>query len=435
VPTYAIEILIVLLLILLNGVFAMAEMALVSARKTRLEQRASRGDGRARIALDLANNPNQLLSTVQVGITLIGIVNGTFGGATLAFQLADVLALTPWLETYSAGISFILVVSVITYLSLVVGELVPKRLALNEPERIAVALAAPMLLLSTVTAPIVHLLGASNELVLRLIGAKPISNAPITEEEIRMLIGQAAAAGVFEPTEQEIVESVFKLGDQRVGALMTPRPDIVWLDIDAPLDKIRRTISESNRSRFPVGRDDLDDVIGTVQAKTILIHSLANESIALERCLDQPAFVPESMPALRALELFKESSIPMALVVDEYGSMVGLVTLSDILEAMVGTLPSAEELISPPIVRREDGSWLVDGKIHVEDLEEIVGLDASLWDDGRDYRTVGGLAMRYLGRVPQPADSFDLGDVRFEVVDMDGRRVDKVLVTRRRHTG
>ena len=323
VPTYAVEIVIVLLLILLNGVFAMAELAILSARKTRLEQWARRGEGRARIALDLANDPNQLLSTVQVGITLIGIVNGTFGGATLAFQLADVLALVPWLAPYSAAISFALVVSVIAYLSLVVGELVPKRLALNDPERIAVALATPMRLLSTIATPIVRLLGASNDLVLRLIGAKPVSDAPVTEEEIRMLIGQAAAAGVFEPTEQDIVESVFKLGDQRVGALMTPRPDIVRLDFDAPFDEIRRTIVESNRSRLPVGRDDLDDVIGIVQAKTILIHGLADEPFELGHGLEQPAFVAESMPALRALEILRRSSMHMALVVDEYGSTVG----------------------------------------------------------------------------------------------------------------
>lgn len=434
-PSYALEALIVLLLILLNGAFAMAEMAIVSARKVRLEQWASRGDRGARIALELANDPNQLLSTIQVGITLIGIVNGAFGGATLSFELAEVLRLVPWLAPYSTAISFALVVSAITYLSLVVGELVPKRLALNNPERVAVVVATPMRRLSSIAAPIVRLLGASNDLVLRLLGVRPTGEAPVTEDEIKILIEQGAEAGVFEPAEHEIVESVFKLGDQRVGELMAPRLDIVWLDINDPVEEIRRIIIESNHSRFPVGRGSLDDVVGIAQAKRILAHRLAGEPLELERYLDRPLFVPESMPTFRVLEAFKQSGIQMALVIDEYGSTAGLITPSDILEAIVGAIPSPEELAAPPVIRRDDGSWLVDGKVRVDELQEILGLEALSWADGRDYHTIGGLVMSRLGRVPQPSDAFDVGGLHIEVLDMDGKRVDKVLVTPRHRGG
>jgi putative hemolysin len=429
VPSYALEALIVLFLIVLNGTFAMSELAIVSARKVRLEQWASRGDRRARVALELAKDPNQLLSTIQVGITLIGIVNGAFGGATLSYELAEVLQAIPWLAPYSTAMSFAVVVSAITYLSLVVGELVPKRLALNNPERVAVVVAGPMRLLSTIAGPIVRLLSASNDLVLRLLGSRPTGEAAVTEEEIKILIQQGAEAGVFEVAEQEIVESVFKLGDQRVGALITPRPDIVWLDVDDPLDEIRQVIIESNHSRFPVARGSLDDIVGIAQAKTILAYGLAGEPLDLERRLDRPTFVPESMPALKVLEAFKQSRTQMALVVDEYGGLEGLITPSDILEAIVGAIPSPEELDAPPIVRRADGSWLVDGKLSVDELQEILGFADLSPDDDRDYHTVGGYVMSRLGRVPEPADTFNVGGLRFEVLDMDGKRVDKVLVT------
>ena len=431
-PSYALEALIVLLLIVLNGAFAMSEMAIVSARKVRLEQWASRGDRRARVALELANDPNQLLSTIQVGITLIGIVNGAFGGATLAYELADALRAVPWLAPYSTAISFAVVVSTITYLSLVVGELVPKRLALNNPERVAVVVAIPMRLLSTIAAPIVHLLGASNDLVLRLLGSRQTGDVPVTEEEIKILIEQGAEAGVFDVTEQEIVDSVFRLGDKRVGALMTPRPDIVWLDIDDPLEEIRQVIIECNHSRFPVGRGGFDDIVGIAQAKTILVHGLAGEPLDLERYLARPVFVSESMPALKVLEVFKQSGTQMALVVDEYGGLEGLITSSDILEAIVGAIPSPEELATPPIVRRNDGSWLVDGKLPVDELQEVLGFASLSLDDDRDYHTVGGLVMSRLGRVPVPSDTFDIDELHFEVLDMDGHRVDNVLVTQHR---
>jgi len=431
VPSYALEALIVLLLIVLNGAFAMSELAIVSASKVRLQQWASRGDRRARIALELANDPNQLLSTIQVGITLIGIVNGAFGGATLSYELADALRALPGLAPYGTAISFAVVVSVVTYLSLVVGELVPKRLALNNPERVAVVVAVPMRQLSTIAGPIVSLLSTSNELVLRLLGSRQTGEAPITEEEIKILIEQGAEAGVFEMAEQEIVESVFRLGDQRVGALMTPRPDIVWLDIDDPLEEIRRVIIECSHSRFPVGRGSLDDIVGIAQAKTILAHGLTSESFDLHDCLDWPTFVPESMPALKVLEAFKQAGTQLALVVDEYGGLDGLITPSDILEAIVGVIPSPEEIAAPPIVRRDDGSWLVDGKLSVDELQEALGF-AGLLPDDRDYYTVGGLVMSHLGRVPVPSETFDMDGLRFEVLDMDGNRVDKVLVTQHR---
>jgi putative hemolysin len=429
VPSFALELTVVLLLILVNGLFAMSELAIVSSRKARLEQRANAGDRRAAVALELANDPNQLLSTIQVGITLIGIVNGAFGGATMAGTVAEVLRQVPPLAPYAAPIAFALVVSAITYLSLVVGELVPKRLALNDPERVAVAVAVPMRALSRLASPIVRLLGASNDLVLRLLGVRPSAEAPVTEEEIKILLEQGTEAGVFQETEQEIVESVFRLGDREVGSLMTPRPDVAWLDLEDPPAEIRRVIVECRHSRFPVGRGSLDDVVGVAQAKAILAHDFAGGPLDLEACTDRPVFVPESMPAFRALETFKRSGVQMALVLDEYGGIQGLVTAVDILEAIVGDLPSPEELAEPPAVRRDDGSWLLDGALPTDELGEFLGIGELPREHRGDYRTVGGFVMARLGRVPAAGDRVDWGGLRFEVVDMDGRRVDKVLAT------
>jgi putative hemolysin len=427
-PPIAVEIVAILLLILLNGAFALSEMAVVSARKARLEQRANAGDRRARAALELANEPNQFLSTIQVGITLVGILTGAFGGARLAGPLAAQLQRVPALAPYSEPLALSSVVLASTYLSLIVGELVPKRLALNSPERSAAAVAIPMRALARLAAPLVALLGASTDLVLRLLGQRPAAEAPVTEEEVKILIEQGTRAGVFEAAEQEIVESVFRLGDRRVSSLMTPRPEIAWLDLEGAPERIRRAIVEHEHSRFPVGRGGLDEVVGIALAKDILAPAPPDRPLDLEALVRPALFVPESMPAFRALETFKRSGCQIALVVDEYGSVQGLVTIIDLLEALVGDIPSPAELAEPPALRRPDGSWLLDGTLPFEDAKEMLGLGELPGEGSGDYHTVGGLMMRQAGRIPGVGDGFEWEGLRFEVVDMDGNRVDKVLV-------
>jgi putative hemolysin len=320
------------------------------------------------------------------------------------------------------------VVLAITYASLIVGELVPKRLALNSPERIASAVAIPMRALSRLASPFVALLGASTDLVLRVLGQRPSAEAPVSEEEVRILIEQGTRAGVFEAAEREIVESVFRLGDRRVSSLMTPRPEIVWLDLEDTPERIRRAVVEHDYSRFPVGRGGLDDVAGIALAKDILAHGPPDRPLDVEALVGPPLFVPESMPAFRALETFKRSGCQVALVVDEYGGVQGLVTIIDILEALVGDIPSPEDLAEPPALHRPDGSWLLDGTMPFEDAKEVLGLDELPGQGSGDYHTVGGLMMRQAGRIPRSGDAFEWAGPRFEVVDMDGNRVDKVLV-------
>jgi putative hemolysin len=428
-PSVMLEGLVVVLLILLNGIFAMSEIAVVSARKTRLRQWAEEGNAKARAALELANNPNQFLATIQIGITLVGILAGAFGGATIAKGLSVILNDISWLAPYSHPLSLALVVVVIAYLSLIVGELVPKRLALNNPERLAMAIAAPMQVLSRVAYPAVHLLGLSTELLLRALGMRPSTEPLVTEEEIRALIEQGTQAGMFEEAEQEMVERVFRLGDRRVSAVMTPRTEIVWLDREASALEIRRTITESVHSRFLVADGSLDNVLGVVHAKDLLAHILGEQVVNLEATLQQPLYVPESMRALKVLELFKQSGTHIALVIDEYGGIQGLVTPSDILEAIVGDLPEAGEQVEPLAVQREDGSWLLDGMLPVDEFKDLFDLGELPGEDQGIYQTLAGFVVMQLGRIPAATDYFVWEELKIEVVDMDGNRVDKVLVT------
>lgn len=428
-PSVMLEVSIVVLLILLNGIFAMSEIAVVSARKTRLRQWAEEGNAKARAALELANNPNQFLATIQIGITLVGILAGAFGGATIAKELTVILNDISWLAPYSHPLSLALVVVVIAYLSLIVGELVPKRLALNNPERLAMAIAAPMQVLSRVAYPAVHLLGLSTELLLRALGMRPSTEPLVTEEEIRALIEQGTQAGMFEEAEQEMVERVFRLGDRRVSAVMTPRTEIVWLDREASALEIRRTITESAHSRFLVADGSLDNVLGVVHAKDLLAHILGEQVVNLEATLQQPLYVPESMRALKVLELFKQSGTHIALVIDEYGGIQGLVTPNDILEAIVGDLPEAGEQVEPLAVQREDGSWLVDGMLPVDEFKDLFDLGELPGEDQGIYQTLAGFVVMQLGRIPAATDYFVWEGLKIEVVDMDGNRVDKVLVT------
>ncbi|MFZ5818421.1 MAG: hemolysin family protein [Chloroflexota bacterium] len=417
------EIVIILILIALNGAFAMSEIAIVSSRKARLQQKVNEGDEKARVALELANNPSNLLSTVQVGITLVGILAGAVGGATIAEHLAAQMALIPMLAPYSETLSLVLVVIVITYFSIVLGELAPKRFALQDPERIASAVAGNMRFLSILFSPIVRFLGFSTSLVIRLVGAKPSTEPPVTEEEIHVLLDQGTQAGIFEVAEQDMVAGVFRLNDRRVYSLMTPRTEIVWLDVRDTPEEILAKMTEGPYSRFPVCQGSLDNVLGIVKSRELLTRSLAGQPIQLKECLTPALFIPETSFASRALEVFKESNKKLVLVIDEFGGVTGLLTINDVLEEIVGDIETSE----PQATQRQDGSWLLDGMLDVDEFKELFHL-GDLPDED-DYETLGGFVMVSLGRIPVAADQFEWQGLRFEVVDMDGRRVDKVLVT------
>ncbi len=425
-----IEIFFLLLLLVVNGLFSMSEMAVVSARKVRLQQLANQGNAKARKALDLADSPNQFLSTVQIGITLISTLAGAFGGATLAEKLANQLKLLPipFLVANSDAIALFLVVLMITYLSLVIGELVPKRLALNNPEQIAAGVASPMRLLAKLASPAVHLLSYSTDLVLRLLSIGPSTDPEVTEEEIKILIEQGTEAGMFEEAEQEMLNRVFRLGDRRVSAMMTPRPDIVWLDLEDSSETNRQVIMDSAHSQFPVCQGDLDNVLGIIKVNDLLTRCLASQPLDLTAALQRPLYVPESTPGLKVLELFKQSGTHIAIVVDEYGVIQGLVTLNDILEEIVGDIPSLDQADEPQAVQREDGSWLLDGMLSVEEFFELLELEELPKEQRGNYHTMGGFVVTQLGRIPTAAEHFEWQGMRFEVMDMDGNRVDKVLV-------
>lgn len=422
--------LIILGLILVNGLLAMAEIAVVSARKARLQQRAEAGDERARLALELANDPGDFLSTVQIGITLVGVLAGAFGGATIAGQIAAWLEGFPALARYAEAIAVTTVVLAITYFSLVLGELAPKRLALNNAEGVAAIVAGPMRLLSRVTMPLVRLLSASTHLVLRLAGVRPSDEPPVTEEEIRVLIDQGTQAGVFEEAEQDMVEAVFRLGDRRVDTLMTPRTEIYWLDLEDTAEENRRKLIEAPHGRLPVAWGNLDEVAGIVQSRDLLAQALSGEALNIEAAMIAPLFLPESMQTLKVLDLFRDTRQHIAIVIDEFGGVQGLVTAFDILESIVGDIPSLDRGDEPGITARDDGSWLVDGRLQVDEFKEVLGIASLPGDDQGYFQTMGGFMMTTLGRVPEPADRVEWGGYRFEVVDMDGMRVDKLLISR-----
>ncbi|OIP78910.1 MAG: hypothetical protein AUK48_00685 [Oscillatoriales cyanobacterium CG2_30_44_21] len=424
----AFEALIIILLIIANGVFSMSELAIVSARKVRLEQWAKEGNPKAKAALRLISSPNNFLSTVQIGITLIGILSGALGGATVAQTLEKQLNKIAFLQPYSNSISFTIVVGIITYLSLVVGELVPKRLAMSNAERIACSVAPPMRFLANFGKPIVYLLSSSTDALLGLIGIQDTAESQVTEEEIKVMIAQGAESGMFEEAEQDMVERVFRLGDRPIKSLMTPRTEIDWLDIDAPFEETQREVLESDHSRFPVARENLDDCLGIVEIREFLNASLKGEPIDLLKVSSPPLYIAETASALSVLEQFKQSGDRVAMVTDEYGGVEGLVTLTDLLEAIVGDLPSSDRQRDHDAMQREDGSWLIDGMISSDRLKELLEVEDLPYEEERNYHTLGGLMMTYLRHIPIVGEHFIWEQIRFEVVDMDGNRVDKVLV-------
>jgi putative hemolysin len=427
----AFEIALILLLLVANGVFAMSEIAIVSARKARLQQRAEEGDAGARAALEIAESPNRFLSTVQIGITLIGIFAGAFGGATLAEEIAARISVIPVLEPYSEAIAVAIVVLATTYLSLIIGELVPKRLALNNAERTAALVARPMQMLSRFTSPVVSLLTVSSDLLLRLLRVQDSDDPSITEEEITLLIQQGIHEGVFEQAEHDIIERVLDLDHRRVSVLMTPRTEIVWLDAAAPLQTSLDRVITGAHSYFPLGDGSLDRLIGLVSAKGILAAMVGGTAPDLRRLQVPPLYIPESVPALNALKMLRQNRQQVALVIDEFGGLAGLIALSDIVQSIVVDLPSAfGGDHEPAIVQRKDGTWLIDGQVAMDEFEKLLDLRPVPVQGRIHYNTVGGLVMDVLGRIPAVSDSFEWRGYRIEVMDMDGHRIDKVLVSK-----
>jgi putative hemolysin len=421
------EIAFILLLILGNGIFAMSEIAIVSARKTRLQQRAQRGDAGSRRALELASHPNRFLATVQIGITLVGIFAGALGGATIASGLSEQLAGISLLAPWSRQLGLLIVVLGIGFVSLVVGELVPKRIALTHPERIASRVAGPMIAISILATPFVRVLSFTTDAALRLLRVQKSGEPPVTEEEIADLMEQGARAGIFEEREKDMVTRVFQLADQTVRNVMTPRRRIVWLDVEDPPGRNIEKMKGHRHTRFPVCEGGLDKVLGIVDLKDLFARRVSGEPLDLRAAVMQPLLVPEDLRTLRLLDLFRSSGIHFAFVVDEHGDIQGVVTLNDIMEQITGDLDGPVE---ERMIRREDGSWLIDGSTTMDEVWDALGITEREEEAHREYNTLAGYVISRFGRIPATGATFEAMGARFEVVDMDGWRVDKVLVSR-----
>lgn len=418
---------IVALLLLLNGFFAMAELAIVSAKRVRLRQLAEETKSRsARLALRLAEDPTSFLSIVQVGVTLNGVLAGAYSGATLAEPLGAFLDTLPHVAPHGEALAMGATVLGVSYFSLVIGELAPKRIGLAYAEAIAVRVAGIMRFLAVVMAPAVWVLGLSTNLVLRLLRLNKPDTVLVTEEEVRSLIAQGAEVGILKPAERHMLEGVMRVADRSVRTIMTPRIDMVWLGVEDSGAENARIMRESGYSRFPVARGDMEEVLGIVHAKDLLNQSLGGRPLDIASAMRPPLLVPDTTPVLRLLDQFKQSSQHIAVVIDEYGSVEGLVTLTDILEAIIGALPEIGQETDQKSVQREDGSWLIDGMTPIDEVENLIGLKNMR--EGGDFHTIAGFMIDKLGRIPSAGDHFHWGEGRFEVVDMDGRRVDKVLI-------
>ncbi|HZW04432.1 MAG TPA: hemolysin family protein [Anaerolineaceae bacterium] len=423
------EVLLIFLMLVINGLFAMTEIAMVSVRKARMQQEAEDGDPAAKRVLTMLETPNRFLSTIQIAITLVGIFAGALGGATIARRLNVWLSGFDVIAPYSEEISLVVVVLLTTYFSLVIGELIPKRIGMNNPDKIAKTMSGPMRFLSRLVSPVVQLLSFSTDIGLRLLGIRKSNELPVTEEEIRVLIEQGTQVGVFDEAEQDMVEGVLRLGDRYVDAIMTPRTEVEWIDLDEPLEEIIQQVIESGHSRFPVAREKLDNVIGILAAKDLLARQLTGENVDLQTLIQPSVFIPDSMSALRVLDMLKESGTQAALVIDEYGGLLGIVTLYDVLRNVVGIIPMIGQAGSPQATQREDGSWLMDGLLSIDAVKEILDIP-TLPDETRvGYQTLGGFVMNQLSTIPSVGQNYEWSGFRFEVMDMDGMRVDKVLVT------
>ncbi len=437
-----VEIAVIIALVVLNGLLSMSEIAIIASRKSRLQQMSKDGSHKAALALKLSEHPENLLSVVQIGITLVGIIAGVYGGATIAERLGVYLSQFSFVGSYAEIFSVLIVVGLITYFSLLIGEIVPKRIALSNPEKIAAKTAGFMKFMGTLTYPLVRVLTKSADLVLRFLNVRHISEPEVTEEEVKVLIDEGTKAGIFEEVEQDMVESVLTLDNRPISALMTPRTEIDWYDLEDPIEMFEEKIKISSRSVFPVAHDTLDNVLGLIDVKDYLILKLEQKgnppsSSGLRRgkekektdvrpILRNSLFIVESTPILKVVEMFKRTGIHIAMIIDEHGVVQGLVTINDVLEAIVGDISLSGE---PEAVERADGSWLIDGMLPLDEFKRIFNIDKWEGEEGGHYYTMGGLLVVHMGRAPKAGDKFEWNNFLFEVVDMDGRRVDKMIVS------
>lgn len=433
------DFIIIIALIIANGLFSMTELAIVNARKRKLEEMAEEGNEGAKKAYELAEDPNSMFSTIQIGITLVGILTGLYSGATFSGPLSDVLVdMMPSVAPYAASLSSFVIVAIITYLSLVVGELVPKRLAINSPESVASVVAKPIYWLSVALTPIVAFLNYSTDFLLKILGVHSKEEAPVTESEINKMLTDGVALGAYEEEEPILVENIFHLADMNASDVMTPRTQLKWIDINSTDDEILEVLQNANQYRIPVGEGSLDDLKGLIMVSDVLVKYMqsgqqANLSHIILSCVKEPLRVPESLSLMKLLDQFRTEGVHETVVLDEFGGFSGMVTLHDIMEEIVGLMPSSETEIQEEenrIVQRSDNSWLVDGLLDVDEFKEFFHIDYEFPGESEDlYKTLGGLLLVLFGRIPRETDAVKSGDYLFEVVDMDNSRIDKVLVT------
>jgi putative hemolysin len=426
---FGVNLAIVLLLIVLNGVLAMSELAIVSARPNRLQQMANGGNKGARAAIELGEDPSKFLSTVQIGITLIGIINGAFGGATLSKPLGTQLAKIPAIESWASEIAGISVVLIITYLSLIIGELVPKQLALQRTENAASALAPAMRTLATVTAPVVWFLSVSNEFVLKLLRADEVDEPAVTEEEVKVLLMQATEAGIFERAEQEMVAGVFGLGDRTAGELMTPRHAIVFLDLAESAEENMSRMANTHFQVYPVCDGSTDNVVGVVSTRDLWHDYVSDNTVTIREAMRPALFVPEIAPVLSVLQQLRDSKAPVAIVIDEYGGVEGLLTVNDVIGSVVDEIGSHEgDDNVEGATQRDDGTWLVDGVLGAHEVRELFGIKELPGEEAGRFETIGGFILDQLGHIPVEGEFVEAEGHRIEVIDMDGHRIDKVSI-------
>lgn len=423
-----IEILIIIILILLNGLFSLAEIAVVSTRRIRMQKIADDGDKRALLVLDSMDNVSDFLSTVQIGITFTAIITGAMGGTTFSEPIGNFLS--PYIP-YSYQLSFIFVILVTTYFTILIGEIVPKRMALNDPEGYSLKTAKFMQISSWICKPVVRLLDSSTNLALRIVGSSPKEEL-VTEEEVKLLIEEGIEDGTIAEEEEDIIKRVFRLDDQKVDMIMTPRSEIIWIDLEDDLEESKERIINSKRSIFPVAEGELDDFIGVVQAKDLLSELFLGHDVDIKKTVKSPLVVPENMLSMDLLQEFKENReyVHMVLVVDEFGSVVGLITLNDLLEGIVGDIPGIDEEDDPKAIERKDHSWLIDGRFSIEDFKDLFEIEEDMPNEVEDgYTTIAGFILSHAGKIPEAGEIFHEGKFTFEIVDMDANHIDKILLT------
>ncbi|MBQ6509037.1 MAG: HlyC/CorC family transporter [Flexilinea sp.] len=426
------QILLLFALIIINGLFSMTEMAVVSTRRARLQTCLENGDRRAQTVLDLLDNPNDFFSTIQIAISLIGVITGAIGAQTFSHYLVDVLVKVSFLKGIAQPLSVLLISILITYFSLVIGELIPKRIATNNPENIAMAMCGPIKVLAGIFRPIVRILSFSTEAGLKLMGVKNSEENTVSEDEIKVMIEQGKQDGVFEENEQDIVESVFRMSDRTVDALMTPRTELPWIDLEEPVEESLKEIADSTYHYFPLVRGNPDDVIGVLSSKALLDAYIRGEALDLEKIAEPPLFVPESKPALSLLDDLKASESNFAVVLDEYGGFSGMITPYDLLNELVGDVTNIgdEPNDEDDILVRDDGSWSFDGLVDIEEFKETIGVRELPDEDRVGYQTLAGFILSYRGAIPSIGDNFDWNGFHFEIADMDGLRIDRVIVNK-----